>query len=241
MTILVIGDSISYGAELSDLPAQPAGILGNDFWDPVLLESHTRPASQLAWPALLGQRFRRPVENLSLIGGSNARIHRLSVSLAARKKYDLIICAWTHITRIDVSWRGQECPVTVTSTHWPWVKSYFADHWQLEQELERQMTYLLSLQSFFHQQQQPYLFVNAAGWYEGSTRARELHPAIDRQHYALWRSDLLTECHRAQVPFGPQGHFLEQGHQLAADLVEDFVITGKILGHHDDADPVYSS
>lgn len=223
MTILVVGDSLSYGAELPDLPSAHAGIFGNDFWDPTALQAHEHPPSSLAWPQLLATRLAHPVHNLSLIGGSNSRIHRVTMSAVAQHSYDLVICAWTQLTRIDVTYQGRECPVAANNPKWPWVKNYFADHYSTEQELERQLALVLSLQSFLQAQAVPYVFVDAIRWLHGRNRHDHMLKLVDLEPYAFWGTSLMDMSADAGVPHGWGGHFLEAGHELVAEHLFDFV------------------
>jgi hypothetical protein len=223
VTILVVGDSLSYGAELSDLPGTHAGLFGNDYWDPVALQAHEHPPSRLAWPQLLGNRLGHSVHNLSLIGGSNSRIHRVTMSAVAQQPYDLVICAWTQLTRIDVTYQGRECPVAANNPKWPWVKNYFADHYSTEQELERQLALVLSLQSFLQVCNQPYVFVDAIRWLYGRDIPNHLVKLVDLAPYAFWGTSLMDMCVAAGVSHGWGGHFLEAGHALVAERVFDYL------------------
>jgi hypothetical protein len=224
MTILVVGDSLSYGAELPDLPNEHAGLFGNDFWDPVQAVHLTaHPASGLAWPAVLGAQLGQPVENLSLIGGSNSRIYRRTVSAVAQQAYDLVICAWTQLSRVDTAYQGRECTVSAGNPKWPWVKSYFADHFDSLQELERQLAHIVTLQSFLSARNQPYVFVDAIQWCPGRSERDHMVRLIDLGCYAFWGTSLMNMCVSAQVPHGRGGHFLQAGHQLVADQIRCFL------------------
>ena len=137
MTILAVGDSFTFGAELSDLPSPVAGFFGNDYYDYDTNQVRPMAPSNLAWPALLAQRLGQDLDNHSVIGGSNSRIFRRAVLDHSAKPYSLIICAWTQLPRIDVAYENKECPVAANNPKWPWIKNYFADHYSDVQEQQR--------------------------------------------------------------------------------------------------------
>jgi hypothetical protein len=226
MSILVVGDSIAFGLELADLPSPTAGLFGNDYWDKSTDQSIPMRPSQLAWPQLLATDLRQDVDNLSLVGGSNARIHRVAVKQSLVKKYHLVICAWTELSRLDISWQGKECPVSANTTKWPWAKNFFADHYETEQEIERFWTQILTLQSFFKQMQQPYLFVRGCGlaWTPAQMqRSKSLIDTVDLSRCLFWNISMNHFCRDNLLEFGPHGHFLEQGHRAVADKLLDFL------------------
>lgn len=225
MTILVIGDSISFGLELPDLPTRHAGLFGKDYWDVNTEQILPMGPSQLAWPQLVATALGQDVENLSQVGGSNQRIHRLAVSQSLEKSYSLIICAWTTVTRFEVAYRGQSCPVTAGNPKWDWVKNYYADHYDENLEIDRFYANLLTLQSFFKQRNQPYLFVRALSDNLKFQKpiVKQMSSLVDQSHCEFWNESMSAFCKKAKVPFGPGSHFLEQGHQLIADRIVNFL------------------
>ena len=73
MKLLAVGDSFTYGEELSDL--------------------------NNAWPYLLGNKLGYTVNNLAKPGSGNTRMLRHAVEQI--NNYDLIIIAWSHFARIE--------------------------------------------------------------------------------------------------------------------------------------------
>lgn len=216
MRILVVGDSLSYGSELPDMPRY-LGLHGNT--DHATGSDH--PPSQHAWPSLIGKRLNIDVDNLSIAGGSNDRIFRLAVSQSLRQSYHTVICAWTSIDRFDFSWQGKDLPLTAgvrVDVQFPWFKSYLVDHHDELKSQQRWLTQLLSLQALFKQHQQKYLFVKSCGFHINKS-FQYLVDKIDDTHCVDWQHDMMHWC--SELPQGPQGHFLEQGHELVADrLIE---------------------
>ena len=214
--ILTLGDSFTFGAELSDLPVQHVGIFGNDYTDPVTGQHLTIEPSGLAWPALVAERLGTGVDNHAIIGGSNGRIFRRAISDSSRKSYSLVVCAWTQLSRMDIAYQGREFPASAGNPVWPWIKNYFADHYDEAIEQQRLLTQILALQSYFKQRNQPYVFIKSmlinfdAGF-------AYLHDQIDQTHCIAWDSSMRALAQHC--PQGPLGHFLEAGHQAVADAV----------------------
>jgi len=231
MSILVVGDSVGFGSELPDVP-EYLGIYGNDNAD----DGSIAQPSQYAWPSLLAKRLDTTVNNLSIAGGSNDRIFRLALSESVKSKYSLVICAWTSVDRFDFSYQGKDLPLTAgvdVSFSFPWFKQYLVNHYDSTKTQQRWLAQLLSLQAFFKQQQQPYLFAKSCKVVADNS-LYYLSRKIDIKYCVNWESDMMSWC--VALPRGEQGHFLEQGHQLVADRFID-----KIQALRDDGYPVYNS
>lgn len=231
MSILVIGDSLSFGSELPDVP-EYLGLYGNDDAANGSILQH----SQYAWPSLLAKKLNTTVDNLSIAGGSNDRIFRLAMSESVKNKYNLVICAWTTVDRFDFSYQGKDLPLTAgvdVSLHFPWFKQYLANHYDSDKSQQRWLVQLLSLQAFFKQQQQSYLFVKSYKIITDKS-LNYLSEKVDTEHCVDWESDMMSWC--VDLPHGKNGHFLEQGHHLVADRFID-----RIQARRDDGYPVCSS
>jgi hypothetical protein len=215
MSILVIGDSLSFGSELVDMP-EHFGIYGNND-----INTNAKvPPSQYAWPSLISKRLNISVNNLSIAGGSNDRIFRLAVNESLKQSYQCVICAWTTIDRFDFSYQGKDLPLTAgvdVSLKFPWFKQYLVDHYDPLKSQQRWLTQLLTLQSFFKQQQQPYLFVKSCD-ISTNKSLDYLLKEVDTDHCVDWESNMMEWC--AGLPHGKYSHFLEQGHQLVANRFE---------------------
>lgn len=210
MSILVVGDSLSFGSELQDMP-EHLGIYGNNDAD----TDTEVPASQYAWPSLIGKTLNTKVNNLSIAGGSNDRIFRLAVTESLKQSYQWVICAWTTIDRFDFSYQGKDFPLTAgvdMSLNFPWVKPYLANHYDPLKSQQRWLAQLLSLQALFKEHNQQYLFIKSCG----IPVDRSLHYLLDKVNID-WDVDMMKLC--SGLPHGVHGHFLEQGHKLVADYV----------------------
>jgi hypothetical protein len=219
MTILVIGDSTAFGAELSDLPGTRDGFgyYGNDYVDLNGNQQTTKP-SQLAWPALLGQQLNVDVDNLSIIGGSNERMYRLAVEQTSEKSYGLVICAWTGMGRLDLQYNGIDIAVASQCYfEFDWIKTYTAQHYNLLADTKKWLIHLITLQSYFKQRKQPYLFVRSQSsdnFSELVSKLVYLSGQIDTNNCMYWHTDMYANT--KDYPRGSQGHMLEQSHQIIA-------------------------
>jgi hypothetical protein len=175
------------------------------------------PSSQ-AWPALLATRLGQNVDNHSIIGGSNSRIFRRAMVDSSQKNYSLIICAWTQLSRIDISYQNKEFPAVATVPVWPWIKNYFADHFNEFQEKQRLLAQMLALQSYFKSRQIPYLFIKALP-IKFSKELDSLHNQLDLNYCVAWDSCMLHLT--SHLLRGQHGHFLEDGHELVSDLIHE--------------------
>lgn len=212
MTILAVGDSFTFGAELPGIPAD-LGIFGNDY------NNQQIDPSPLAWPQLLADRLKQPVTNLGLSGSSNSRIFRRTVEACALDRYELVICSWTSLDRLDVTYSGKECTTTAGNPVWPWVKSYYLDHYTTEHATQTWLAQILALQSYLKQCQQQYIFVNSIRPMI-SKKYSHLVNQIDFDHYLDWNNSF--QDWTCGLPRGHRGHFLEEGHVIVAQRLFEF-------------------
>jgi hypothetical protein len=224
MTVLAVGDSVSFGYELGDLPGPVSGP-GNYYRDSVTgKDMHMNP-SQLAFPRLLANRLGTGCLNLSLIGGSNDRIFRITVDQVLQQRYDLVICSWTNVDRFDFPYNNEDIALNVSTSQYhidqfPWFKSFIADHYSHIHMTYRFYAQLVSLQALLKQLDQPYIFVNGCGSNSmtGFTAHCQHHARhIDTTKYFMIETDLSTICEQQGFAVGPYNHFLEDGHQYVAD------------------------
>ena len=223
MTVLVVGDSVSFGYELSDLPGSASGF-GNYYRDFVTGKDVPMNPSQLAYPQLLANQMGTDCLNLSLIGGSNDRIFRLTVDQVLQRRYDLVVCSWTSIDRFDFVYNDEEIALNVASSQWqidqfPWLKGFIANHYSPAHMTHRFYAQLVSLQALLTQLNQPYIFVNScasSNLSEFKTHNQHYISQIDTDKYFMHETDISTVCYQQEFPRGPYGHFLEAGHQYIA-------------------------
>ena len=204
--ILTVGDSFTYGAELAD-------------------------REQDAWPFVLGRELNLDVENLAVPAGSNDRTFRVAVDRVVQNEYDLVICGWTEVSRIDTTVNGKELQITSGSTwlhdKFPWVKDYYANHYSEQLAQETWLTKVLTLQDFFKHRNQKYIFASMNGYdaweeYFGNLGLTHLVEQIDKSNYIEWPNNGFTAFVNG-APLGPNGHPLELGHQRIADKIYEHI------------------
>ena len=205
MKVLTVGDSFTYGEELID--------------------------KTLAWPYLLGNILGYEVTNLAKPGSGNTQIVRSVVE--NYQHYDLIIIAWSHYARIEFAdhfgiydtWPGHrgitfEGALSFRLTLLEYINRYHNDKYLFNQYLLN----IILLQNLLTNNNQKYLMLTAFG------------NNIDFKQYA--NCDLIKQINTNNIvgqfketmmewahgcPKGPNGHFLEQGHQRVADKINEHI------------------
>jgi hypothetical protein len=204
--ILTIGDSFTYGQELEDRHRD-------------------------SWPMILGRKLDQGVYNLAVPAGSNDRMFRVAVDRVVQNEYDLVICGWTEVSRIDTTVDGNELQITSSSTwlhrKYPWIKQYYANHYSERFAQETWLTKVIALQGFFKQRNQKYLFVSMDSrwdWDEYYHKLELMHlvEQIDKNNYVGWPEEGFTHW-QGEAPLGPNGHPLELGHQRIADKIYEHI------------------
>lgn len=215
MTVLIVGDSFGYGCELEGANEQSSCWPAYD--DP-------RPSDH-CFGAQVARMLGQDWENYSIPGGSNDRTFRIIMSKILAKEYDLVIAIWTHVGRMDMTWRGYDMPVNYLSTKlyaktFPWFHQIYENHYDQKKEIQQSLSEMIALQSYFKHHDQKYIFLN-------STIARntikndipiEMVNALDEKNFPGWPYECLNDWCK-DMPRGPNGHFLQEGHDLVAKRI----------------------
>jgi len=203
MQLLTVGDSFTYGEELSDI--------------------------NQAWPFLLGQQIDYTVTNLALPSKSNNYMLRTVIDQA--DNYDLIVVAWSHFARTEYAdelgvydiWPGNLGNLfTGELTYRKDLIDYVSRHHSDQYLYTQYLTNIILLQSYLTQHNKRYIMIDAFG----NTKVRYLNDRlseqIDSRYYIGWPNESMMEWTYG-FPKGPCGHFLEQGHRQVAEKINEHI------------------
>lgn len=201
MQLLTVGDSFTYGEELSD------------------------PTS--AWPMVLGTKLGYTINNMAKPGSGNSRMVRYVVENG--KDSDLIIVAWSHFARTEVAdengfydlWPG--CSPVPHKQHSPWrsdLIEYYSRHYNDDYLYRQHLLNVILLQSYLYKNNKRYLMLNTFGnhQYRKQSRHLDLLDQIDSTYFVGWPDQSMMEwtygCEQ-----GLNGHFLDKGHLKVAERI----------------------
>lgn len=203
MKVLTVGDSFTYGQELSDISN--------------------------AWPNLLGYE----VTNLAKPGSGNSRMVRTVIEHAVNYDLIIIAWSHFARTEIaDVNgvydiWPG--CNNIQYDMHSPWRKQLIDYYTRYHNDDYLYVEYLLNIilvQNYMKSQDKRYLMLDSFGNHQANQRVVEqnskLIKQIDSKFYIGWPKESMMEWTYG-LPKGPGGHFLEQGHQHIADKINEHI------------------
>ena len=200
--ILTVGDSFTYGEELSD-------------------------RLNHAWPYLISKLTNIPVDNKGIGGASNDYIFRTTIEQTSQIKYDMVIVAWADTSRLEVFHDGN--PLSIN--HWgrrniPWVPDYYKYSYNEKFGFRKWFVQALALQQYLKSINQPYLFVNVAGlqghYYQYKEEFSYIWDKYDIDNYLGWPIEGMLEW-QGDCPKGSGGHPLELGHQRIADKIYEHI------------------
>lgn len=210
MKLLTIGDSFTYGDELSN--------------------------RSLAWPNLIADKLNASVDNLGQPSRGNSYIVRTAVEKSL--EYDIVIVAWSHFARIEFSddngifdiWPGRNVhphflgrELTYRKDLLKYITINYNDTYLYRQHLIQ----VIMLQSWFKQNNIKYLMLDAFEnnreyYFNQKDNVKDIVDQVDSTYYPGWPNNSMMEwtfgCEQ-----GPGGHFLEQGHQRVADKIYEHI------------------
>jgi hypothetical protein len=205
MKLLTVGDSFTYGEELID--------------------------KTLAWPYLLGQSLGYEVTNLAKPGSGNTQMIRSVVE--NYHQFDLIIVAWSHYARIEFAdefgiydtWPGHKGITFVEnllfrSTLLEYIDKHHNDKYLFNQYLLNSIL----LQNLLTNNNKKYLMLSSFG--NNLDFKRYADPNLVNQVsvnniVGQFEETMMEWAYRS--PKGPNGHFLELGHQQVADKINEHI------------------
>jgi len=213
MKILAIGDSFTYGEELSDL--------------------------NQAWPYVLASKLNGTAINLGEPASSNDKILRKCVEWIVKNKepVDLIIIAWASPGRTEYAddhgrydlWPGYSGELFLKD-NMLWRKDladYINKYHNIDAYYEKYLQQVILLQSFLSIKKQKYIMVSVT---ERDYYKRVKDPAayssyndqIDKITYFGYKKEGFLEWAQSAKK-GKFGHFLEEGHQIVTDKIYEHI------------------
>lgn len=204
MKLLTVGDSFTYGEELSN----------RDY----------------AWPNLLASKLGYELTNLAEPARGNTFITRKVIKNC--KNVDLVVVAWSHWARTEFSddigtydiWPG--CNLQAHN-HQPWRKKlikYYSQYNNDDYLLNQFLINVILLQSYLESQNKKYIMMTTFGQLMPfiSRLDLELFLQVKTTNYIDWPYQSMMEWTYG-VEQGPGGHFLEDGHQIVADKIYEHI------------------
>ena len=202
MKLLAVGDSFTYGEELSDL--------------------------NNAWPHLLGNKLGYTVDNFAKPGSGNTRMIRYAVEQI--NNYDLIVIAWSHFARTELAdkngfydiWPG--CSTLPHKEFSSWrsdVINYYSKHHNDQYLYNQYLINIILIQQYLKFNNKKYIMLDAFG----NNKYRKNNTVVDQidsTYYVGWPTTTMMEW-TYKTPQGLNGHFLEQGHELIADKIYEHI------------------
>lgn len=205
--LLTVGDSFTYGDELTD---------------------HYQ-----AWPYRLSALLKYEVHNMGQSGCSNASILRRTLEELATNHYDLVIIGWTSPGRIEWKddigiaydiWPGYPANTKFFEDH-PWrvdFLNYISQHHNSAYLYQQYLIQVIALQSYCKANNIDYRMINVRQNDYYRSVGRELHEQlakqIDSEKFIGWEEFGMAEL-TANFAKGRGGHPLEKGHERIANEI----------------------
>jgi len=202
MKLLAVGDSFTYGEELSDL--------------------------NNAWPYLLGNKLGYTVNNLAKPGSGNTRMIRHAVEQI--DNYDLIVIAWSHFARTELADENgfydiwPECSTLPHKEFSSWrsdVINYYSKHHNDQYLYNQYLINIILIQQYLKFNNKKYIMLDTFG-NNNYRKNNTVVDQIDPTYYIGWPTTTMMEW-TYDTPQGPNGHFLKQGHEIVANKIYEHI------------------
>lgn len=210
MKILAVGDSFTYGEELSDRTN--------------------------AWPNILANKLNGSVTNLGQPGGSNDCIIRKCMGHLMTDSVDLVVIGWSSPGRSEFHdeygmfdiWPGYTGHLWIRPDA-PWrqdLVKYISDHHDSEAYYEKFLNQVLLMQGFLKSRNQRYVMMNTLqNEHYKNTKPERLNAhcdQVDKSNFiGFGVSGMMEWTYGCEQ--GPSGHFLEEGHQIVTNKVYEHI------------------
>lgn len=207
MKLVTVGDSFTYGDELEDIT--------------------------LAWPYLLAEKINYSIINLAKPASGNTRMVRYIIENI--NNFDTCIIAWSHYARTEIAdqrgmfdiWPG--CSSEPHRQQLPWrskLIDYYTQYHNDDYLYRQYLINIILLQQYLINNNKKYLMLDTFGNHQDARRNlssnNDLLKQIDSTYYIGWPTTTMMEWTHG-CPKGPGGHFLEQGHEIVADKIYEYI------------------
>lgn len=205
--IYAIGDSFTYGDEL--------------------------PSQEFAWPALLGKKLNKEVVNKGRPATGNNRMMKRAID-AVIDKSELIIIGWSDCNRQEFAdekgifdiWAGRNFKSFHDDSHRIGLIKYMTAYDTPEFYYAKWLRQIILVQSLCKLHNIPCVMFISCGADEShnlySYQFTKLLNAIDHSFFVSDMSTSVAEWTWG-TPHGPNGHPLEQGHEIIANKIYEHI------------------
>jgi hypothetical protein len=211
--ILTVGDSFTYGEELSNL--------------------------DLAWPRVLGSKCKSCVTNLGQPASSNDKIVRKTIERLINPledSIDLVVIGWSSPGRAEFAddvgaydvWPGYSGNLFVKdNARWRQeLCNYVSKFHSMIYYYQKYLQQVILLQNFLENQNIKYVMLDTLqNDYYKQKFFDELPFYLDKINTDTFidfgKAGMIEWAH--ECTFGPNGHFLEDGHQLVAEKIYEHI------------------
>jgi lysophospholipase L1-like esterase len=205
MRLLTVGDSFTYGDELSNRTS--------------------------AWPNLVAARNKYELTNLALPGSGNTNMVRSCIEQV--DQYDIVIVAWSHFARIEFSdekgtydtWPGYKGIVFIGDVEFRKdLNTYITKHYNDSYLYRQYLINIILTQHYLKTNNKKYIMLDAFGNTQILERNEneDLISQIDSKFYLGWPDESMMEWTYGCAQ-GPGGHFLEDGHRIVAEKINEHI------------------
>jgi lysophospholipase L1-like esterase len=210
MKILTVGDSFTFGEELTD--------------------------RNQAWPFLLAAQLNATVTNMARPGSGNKRMVRYVMEhIAEGHNPDLVVIGWSSAGRMEFAdedgffdvWPGYSGRMFANEQPWRLDLLDYINRHHNEEYLYRQYVLdVILLQNFLTCQGIKYIMIRAVGneYYHNTYHklTKLLNDLVDDRYYLGWPGQGMAEWTQG-CPKGPGGHFLDAGHNKVANKLYEYI------------------
>jgi hypothetical protein len=205
--IYAIGDSYTYGDELD--------------------------SQDQAWPAVLGQLLDKPVTNLGKPGCGNTRIVKRAIDAVLNGGAELLVIGWTDVVRQEFAdnrgifdLRGGLSASNMVTGHRQDLAKYHTAYNVEEYYYTKWLRQVILLQSLCNQHNVKCLMFISCGAHVSNqqflSKHQNLAKHIDTLSFVGWPTTAM-QTWTFHLPRGPDGHTLQEGHQLTAKKIHEHI------------------